>query len=158
MTFFCWRCCSHHETDSCPPAPRVTWTVTSKPETIVSADNIVRFTVTHSGDVVTAEANWWPLPFNLAPDASKRIFNVSDRAGVKSVGGGRSCLRIRATGEAWNQIRGRIAAILANPENWQRIERHSNFSPVTIIRNGSTDDGEWDFAQLVGDEEQEMEI
>jgi len=148
---FCNRCRSTHPAaDACPTHPRITFT--SSKQQLPSSDNVVRFAVMRSeSGIVTVTADWWHLPFSLTPEASQRVFDTCNRLsthGVKSCGGGKTCLRIVARASGWNQIRREVAAVLANPSSWSRVHAHSKLAASKFETLGETHE-EFDYSLLL---------
>jgi len=134
-----------------PPAPRVVWTncqTDAAVERCKSANDVVRFAVRTIGDAVTAESDWYLLPFELSRPAQKFVLALCELEGVTSIAAGRTTVRIHASVDTWNAIRSKVQIALANPLAWRRIPKHYPWSPVTVVVTGE-DDAEWSYASAL---------
>src|SRR5215469_7000870 len=151
---FCERCKSKHPAGDCPTHPRVTFTPVKTQKAFdrcVSQDNTIRIRVLNRKGLILADSDFWHLPYSLKPEATQRIFDTCNRLdvqGIRSVGGGRTSLRILAQPSAWNAIRHQIAAILADPQSWLRVPAHGQF-PKNSFETFTGEESAWDYSKLL---------
>ena len=139
----CSRCRGKHRpSQDCPVAPTIVFTKAPRP--LPSTGTTVRFAILPvRGGIVTLEADWYLLPWEMTPGAAKTIFDYVEqtRAGV-SAGGGNSCLRLRVRKAVAEEIVEFVGRVLSSPRSWKRINYISKFPKNSLHTFGCTNSTE----------------